>query len=114
MASLAFVVPFVPGKEQTDRKAFDSFASGDEKDAFADWNRSHGIRRHAVWHQTTPTGTLAIVLIEADDIEAALRGIATADQPFDGRFRDLVKEVHDVDLAKDPPAEVVPVIDWRG
>jgi hypothetical protein len=114
VASLAFIVPIIPGKEQTDQEALVRFASGDDKEAFAAWNGSHGVRRHAVWHQTTPNGTVAIVLLEADDPGAALGGIATSQAAFDQRFRDLIKDVHGVDLANDPPAEVVPVIDWRG
>jgi hypothetical protein len=66
-----------------------------------------------VWHQKTPDGTVAIVLLEADDIEAALRGTAMSHEPLDQQFRDFVKDVHGVDLANDPPADVVPVIDWR-
>jgi hypothetical protein len=83
------------------------------KDAFEAWHRSHGVRRHAVWHQQTPNGTVAIVLLEGDDIEAALRGTATSEEPFDQQFRNSVKDVHGVDLAKDPPPEVVQLIDWK-
>ena len=44
--------------------------------------------REAVWHQKTPDGaTLAIVLLEADDVEAAFGRLATSDAPFDQRFR---------------------------
>jgi hypothetical protein len=113
MASLAFLLPILPGKEETDIQMLERFTSGDDKEAFGQWHRSHGVRRHAVWHQKTPDGTVAIVLLEADDIEAALRGTATSDEPFDQQFRDFVKDVHGVDLANDPPADVVPVIDWR-
>jgi len=67
-----------------------------------------------VWHQKTPNGTVAIVLLEADDIEAALRGTATSQEAFAKQFRDSVKDVHRVDLANDPAPEVVPVIDWKG
>ena len=112
MASTAFVLPILPGKEETDIEMFERFKSGEGKAAFEAWHRSHGVRRHAVWHQKTPNGTVAIVLLEADDIAAALGGAATSPEPFDQQFRDSVKEVHGVDLANDPPAEVVPVIDW--
>ena len=112
MAAFAFILPILPGKEETDAQMFERFKST-EKGAFEAWHRSHGVRRHAVWHQQTPDGTVAIVLLEADDIEAALRGTATSDEPFAQQFRDSVKDVHGVDLAKDPPPEVVQVIDWK-
>lgn len=113
MASIAFLLPILAGKEQLDRETMQRFASGDEKEAFAASQRSHGITRHAVWHQDTPNGTVAIVLIEADDIERALTGSAVSQEPFDQRFREIVREVHGVDLANDPPPQVRPVIDWR-
>ena len=113
MASIAFILPILPGKEETDIQMFERFKSGPDKDAFEQWHRSHGVRRHAVWHQKTPDGSVAIVLLEADDIQAALGGAATSQEPFDQQFRDSVKDVHGVDLANDPPADVTPVIDWR-
>lgn len=113
MATLAFVLPIRPGKQEADVAMFERFKSGQEQEAFAAWNRSHGVKRHAVWHQTTPSGPVAIVLFEADDLERALGGMATAQGSFDQAFRDSVKEVHGVDLARDPPPSVTPVIDWR-
>jgi hypothetical protein len=113
MPSIAFVLPVLPGKEQLDRETMQRFASGDESDSFAASQRSHGITRHAVWHQETPNGTVAIVLLEADNIERALTGSAVSQEPFDQRFREFVHEVHGVDFANDPPPQVRPVIDWR-
>jgi hypothetical protein len=113
MASVAFVLPIIPGKQEADLEMFEGFKSGDAKDAFDGWNRSHGVRRHAVWHQKTPDGTVAIILLEADDVGQALGGVATSQEPFDQQFRESVKEIHGVDLANDPPAEVTQVMDWR-
>jgi ribosomal protein L16 Arg81 hydroxylase len=89
------------------------FATGADKDAFAESQRSHRVTRHAVWHQGTPNGTVAIVLIEADDLEQALTGPAVSQEPFDQRFREFVGEVHGVDLANDPPPNIRPIIDRR-
>jgi hypothetical protein len=112
MASLAFVLPVLPGKESTDREQIERFKN-EESEEFSAWNRSNGVTRHAVWHQKTPQGTTAIVLIEADDISAALRGPATSQEPFDHKFRQWINDVHGVDLATDPPADVAHLIDWR-
>ena len=106
MAMLAFVVPVLPGKEETDRETMERFSTGEEKDAHAASRRSHGLQREVVWHQKTPDGTVAIVLFEGDDIEGAFRGIATSDEPFDKRFREFVRDVHGIDLANDPPPDV--------
>ena len=40
--------------------------------------RAQGLTREAVWHQTTPMGTFAIVVLEGDDIQSSLGMIATS------------------------------------
>jgi len=67
----AHVLPILPGKEEADLNVFERFKSEDAS-AFGEWHRSHGVHRHAVWHQKTPDGTVAIVLLEADDTFAEL------------------------------------------
>jgi len=66
-----------------------------------------------VWHQKTPMGTFAIVLLEGDDLAASFGKIATSDDPFAVQFREFVKTVHNIDLAKDPPPDVELLIDAR-
>jgi hypothetical protein len=58
-------------------------------------------------------GTLAIVLLEGDDLMRSLRMTATSDEPIDRQFREFVKEVHGVDLANDPPPDVRLIADTR-
>ena len=113
MATFAFVVPVLPGKEDTDRETMQRFLAGDEKDAYDASRRSLGFQREAIWHQETPDGTLAIVMWEAEDIEQAFGGIARSDQPFDQRFREFLRDVHGIDVANDPPPNVRQVIDHR-
>ena len=48
-----------------------------------------------------------------EDIASSFGRIATSDDPFAVRFRAFVKDVHDVDLAKDPPPDVELLIDER-
>jgi hypothetical protein len=110
MATFAFVVPVIPGKEETDRE---TIVSGDEKDAYNAARRSLGFQREAIWHQVTPDGALAIVVWEAEDIEQAFGGIPTSDEPFDQRFRRFLQDVHGIDVANDPPPSVRQVIDHR-
>ena len=112
MAAFAFLMPVVPGKEQLDAETLRRLgAPGTECDAYVAARRSQGIAREAVWHQKTPMGTFAIVLLEGDDLAASFGRIASSDNPFAVRFRDFVKEVHGVDLAKDPPPEVELLLD---
>lgn len=68
--------------------------------------------REAVWIQSTPGGDMAVVLMEADDLEAALKVIATSDEPFDRWFRDHVRDVHGIALEEGfPPPEQI--LDFR-
>ena len=107
MATMAFTMPIIPGKEALDRESIQQMAApGPDHDAYVAARRAQGIKREAVWHQATPNGTMAIVVMEADDPASAMGHMATSDDPFAQRFRELVKEVHGVDLASDPPPSV--------
>jgi hypothetical protein len=68
-----------------------------------------GIAREAVWIQSTPEGDVAVVLIEAADVQAAMGALATSEEPFDQWFREHIRDVHGIDLAADefPPPEQV-------
>ncbi len=112
MPAIGFAVPILPGKEEQDREDMAEIAGPRREEAQAAWKR-HGITRNAVWHQQTPDGTLAVVLIEAEDIEAAMQGIASSDDPFDQWFRGSIKEVHGIDIASDPPPQSEQIFDVR-
>ena len=71
MASIGFAVPIPPGKEEHDRNALAEIA-GPRREEWEAAAKGHGVTRHSVWHQQTPDGTLAIVFLEAEDIEAAM------------------------------------------
>ena len=103
MPSVAFCVPIIPGKEETDRKGFEEVL-GPRREEYDASRRRAGIRREMVWHQATPDGTVAVVYLEADDIPAAMQAMATSDDPFDQRFRELLKEVHGIPLTEGGPA----------
>jgi len=97
-STIAFAIPLLPGKTDTDRSAMSSCQRDDRADAHAASRRRHGITRESVWIQATPAGDLALVLLEAPDLGAALTGIATSEEPFDVWFREHVREVHGIDL----------------
>jgi hypothetical protein len=79
MSAFAFVAPIAPGKEQLDADMFERFTVGDEREAHGAARRAAGVTREPVWHQRTPDGgALAIVLLEADDVEAAFGHTLTA------------------------------------
>jgi hypothetical protein len=79
---VAFCVPIIPGKGETDRKGFEE-AAEPRRDEYHASRRRAGITCEMVWHQATPNGTVAVVYLEADDIPAAMQAMATSDDPFD-------------------------------
>jgi hypothetical protein len=114
VATIVFALPILPGKETVDREMLERLdAPGPEKDAYVSARRAQGITREQVWHQVTPNGTLAIIVLEGDDLMSALGVSATSDDPFHRQFREFVKDVHGVDLANDPPPEVQLITETR-
>ena len=113
MQAIAFAAPILPGKTQADREAMESCAHGDRQADHEASRQRAGIVREAVWIQSTPGGDVAVVLIEASDIQAAMGSLATSEDPFDRWFRDNIKGAHGMDLAEGfPPPEQM--LDFRG
>jgi hypothetical protein len=108
MPGFAFAVPVVSGKEELDRKTLEEIA-GPRLAEHEAAMRDAGISRHAAWHQQTPDGTLALVYMEAPD-EPAIRKFTASDVPFNAWFREVMKEVHGVDISQPGPS-VTQVLD---
>jgi hypothetical protein len=107
MPSVAFCAPILPGKEQADLDGFEE-VRGSRREDYEASRRRAGITREIVWHQETPNGTVAVVYLEADDVGASMQALGTSDDPFDQWFRDLIGEVHGIDLSEGgPPPELV-------
>lgn len=104
MASIGFVVPVLPGKEQADREWMDAM-EGARREGYQSAWREAGVTRHAVWQQHTADGTVDIVYLEADDIPAALQDISRSDAPFQRWFRERVLDVHGIDLTSQSPPQ---------
>jgi hypothetical protein len=98
--SIAFSAPILPGKTEFDREAMRSCMEGERSSAYQASRGRHGISRESVWVQQTPAGDVAVVLLEADDLQAAFEGIASSEDPFDQWFREMVREAHGIDLTQ--------------
>ena len=110
--TLAFAVPILPGKTDADRAAMESCRSGERQADHAASRARAGITRESVWIQSTPDGDVAVVVLEGDDIGAAMGTLATSQEPFDTWFREVIKDVHGMDLSEGfPPPEQV--MDYR-
>lgn len=112
MQSVAFAVPILPGKTEADRAAMEACARGERRSSYDSSRRRHGIPRESVWIQQTPAGDLAVVYLEADDLEAAFQGLGSSQDPFDQWFREVIEDIHGINLAEGfPPPEQI--MDYR-
>jgi hypothetical protein len=102
MASYAFAIPIRPEMVERDRELAKEL-NGPRKAEFAASRARAGITSERVWVQQTPQGTLAVVVLEGDDIGRALGVIASSQDPFDVWWRAQILEIHGVDLSQ-PPA----------
>jgi hypothetical protein len=102
MAAYAFVLPILPGQEETDRRLFAELQGARRADYEAAWHRL-GVKAERVWHQQTPQGTFAVVYLEADDLDQVFGGLASSDDLFVVWWREQIKTVHGVDLSQPRP-----------
>ena len=98
MPSIGFILPLLPGKTETDRYAMISCWRGERRDAYQASRQRLGITREAVFIQQTPNADVAVVYCETDDLDAAFKGMATSEDPFDRWFRDYLRDVHGINL----------------
>jgi hypothetical protein len=111
--SIAFTIPLLPGMTEVDRSAMESCWHGDRQADHGESRRRLGITRESVWLQPTSDGDVVVVLLEAEDLGAALAGVGTSDRTFDQWFREHCLRVHGIDLAAGfPPPEQL--LDYRG
>jgi len=98
MPGFAFSIPVVSGKEELDLRTLDEMLN-DRRGEYEAALRRAGISRQAIWHQRTPDGTVAVVYVEGDDPEAGLARFSSAEEPLNTWFREVMKEVHGVDIS---------------
>ncbi len=113
MASLGSAFPILPGKTEQ-WKQFCQEMIGPRRSEYEASRKRLGMTREVAYLQQTPQGDLAVVYIEAQDIQRVFEGFATSQAPFDVWFVQQVKEIHGVDFTQ-PPAGPLPeaIVDWR-
>lgn len=106
---IAFATPYLPGTLEEERAAMASVAHGERAGDHAASRRRAGITRETVWLQDTPGGPMSVTYLEADDLEQAMRTLASSDDPHDVWFRDLVERMHGIDISQpsQPPELLV-------
>ncbi len=113
MASLGSAFPILPGKTEQ-WKHFCQEMAGPRRSEYEASRKRLGMTREVAYLQQIPQGDLAVVYIEAQDIQRVFQGFATSKDPFDVWFVQQVKEIHGVDFTQ-PPAGPLPeaIVDWR-
>lgn len=110
MQCIAFAAPILPGKTETFRSWMR--AESERKQEYESSREQHDISREAVWLQQTPAGDMAVIYMEADDLQAAFAGLGSSQEPFDRWSREAIREVHGIDLTQGfPPPEQL--VDYR-
>lgn len=100
-AMLAMAVPILPGKLDRWRALMHDLAGPRHREWQAQ-RRRLGLRER-LFLQHTPNGALAIVVLEARDLQSAMHAIGSDTDEFSVWIRQLVLETEGLDLAAPPP-----------
>jgi hypothetical protein len=77
--------------------------SGSRREEYAESRRRRNISAESVWFAPKPSGGgIAILCLEADDLERALRELAESEGPFDMWFETQLRKLFGCDFARLP------------
>ncbi|WP_319590605.1 hypothetical protein [uncultured Draconibacterium sp.] len=77
--------------------------TGEQNQAFNEFNKKHGLTRHDAWLAETPDGPVVVALHEGPGADNFLQSVASTDGPFENSFKEKVLEFHDMDITAPPP-----------
>jgi hypothetical protein len=106
MASLALVLPILPGKTEVVRKMFRTLKSEKWKD-YDRAQRKAGVKKERDFLQSSPMGDMLIVYLEQDDFSKAFSELAASKDPFDVWLKKEVKNATGIDFSQ-PPSGPLP------
>ncbi|WP_340114007.1 hypothetical protein [Maribellus mangrovi] len=96
------IVPLKKDKLGEWKKWADSL-NGDQKQAFDEFNKKHGITRHDAWLAETPEGPVVVALHEGPGADDFMQNVADSQGSFEVDFKEKLMEYHGMDLAGPPP-----------
>jgi hypothetical protein len=111
MASVAFAIPRQEGSEDHSKELVEALTGERGKEVHSR-RVQHGFSRIKVWHQDDPQ--IAIVYIEADDLQAAFRAMAADEHEHNKWVSGMIEKIsgrHPSDHATRPASRLV--IDWH-
>jgi hypothetical protein len=108
---LAWDVP--PNQEEPWRRFLQEL-SGSRYEEYAESRRRLGISAESVWLAPKPSGGgVAVVCLEAEDPERALRELAASGAPFDSWYATQMHRLFGCDLARLPRVAGELLFAWR-
>jgi hypothetical protein len=114
MQTLAFVNPITPGKSE-EWVSWSRELAGPRHDEYLASRRRLGIHTERAYLQQTPMGDMAVVYIEAEDLQRVFGELAASQDPFDILFRQRIKDLFSgIDLAQQPPPYPPPELIFDG
>ena len=116
MAASAFVLPILPGQEETVRSMGEAVSgSGELREKYEASRKRLGISEEKVWIQRTPIGYSMVVYWETEDPQRTLREIADSQDGFDKDFRRLIETAAPaMDLGHKQPLSSELLFEWQG
>lgn len=110
--TIAMAFPIPPEKLETWRSGMREIA-GPRRAEFAASRQRQGVASCGVWLQEGPTGSLELLVIEAQDPARMFAELGTSEEPFDVWFREFIADVYGMDLRQPPPGPLPEqLLDW--
>ena len=115
MSAFAFVLPILPGQEETVRSMGEAVSgSGKFREEYEASRKRLGISEEKVWVQRTPIGQAIVVYWETADPQRTLREIADSRDEFDKDFRRLIETAAPgIDLGQKHPLYNELLFEWQ-
>ncbi len=93
----------VPSNQEEPWRRFLQELSGSRYEEYAESRRRLGISAESVWLAPKPSGGgIAVVYVEAEDLERALRELAASDFPFDSWYETEMRKLFGCDFTRLP------------
>ena len=96
--TIALALPLVPGKLEAWR-AFRTELTGARAEAYQGFMKRLGLSREQAFHQPTPEGDIAVLVIAGEDPGAMFGKLVGSTDPFDRWYVEQVTELHGMNRA---------------
>lgn len=101
MSELGVAVPILPGQKERWREMVAQLKRRSEEHEAS--QHSKGVRTEKVWLEETPDGSMVILYMEGDDLEAYVAKVFASDSDFDQWFAGELRAIHGIDPSQPPP-----------